>query len=96
MVAGGPGDEPRDQEWQRGGAAGPRSVLESHPQNQDPAGAGGEGRVPQPLRAALCDSDQILSTGTTSGADLMSPAAERLLLGFFEVVLAVLERIIVG
>lgn len=53
------GYKPRYEKWQRGGAAGPRCVVESHPQNQDPAGASTEGCDSQPLQSALCNTDQV-------------------------------------
>lgn len=56
------GYEPRDEEQQRGGAAGPRGVVGSRPQNQDPAGAGGR----QPVQSPLCDADQVFQTGRRS------------------------------
>lgn len=57
MVSGPTGYKPCYEKWQRGGAAGPRCVVESHPQNQDPSGASREGRrSPQP---ALCNADQV-------------------------------------
>lgn len=58
------GDQPRDEEHQRGGAAGPRDVLEPHPQNQDPAGGGGARRLSQLPQSALCHPHQVFQTGT--------------------------------
>lgn len=63
MVSGPTGYKPCYEEWQRGGAARPRRVVESHPQNQDPSGASREGC--QPPQSALCNTDQVFSTGTT-------------------------------
>lgn len=51
------GHKPRGQERQRRGAAGPRRVVESRPQNQDPAGARAQGGGRQPVQPALCNAD---------------------------------------
>ena len=59
MVSGPAGYKPRYEERQRGAAARPRCVVESHPQNQDPAGASREGHACQPLKHALCNTDQV-------------------------------------
>lgn len=56
------GYKPRHKEQQWGGATRPRSVVESRPQNQDPAGAGGQH---QPVQSPLCNTDQVFQTGTT-------------------------------
>ncbi|XP_040006057.1 DNA repair protein RAD51 homolog 4 isoform X4 [Xiphias gladius] len=56
------GNKPCNEKWQRGGAARPWCVLESHPQNQSPAGASREGRGCQPLQFALCNTDQVFQT----------------------------------
>lgn len=77
------GNKPRHEEWQRGGAAGPRCVVESHPQNQDPAGAGGEGRGRQPVQSALCNTDQVFQTGTTSSIDSHGPVLIQRSKGFW-------------
>lgn len=64
------GYEPRHEEQRRGGAAGPRRVVEPHPQNQDPAGAGGARRHRRrSVQSAHGNTDQVLQTGTTSSAD---------------------------
>lgn len=64
------GYKPRYKEWQRGGAAGPRRVVESRSQNQGPSGASREGCVSQPVHSALCNADQVFQTGTACGVYL--------------------------
>lgn len=59
MMSGPAGNKPRNERRQRGGAARPWCVVESHPQNQSPAGASREGRGRQPSRSALCNTDQV-------------------------------------
>ena len=59
------GHKPRDAGRRRGGAAGPRSVLESHPQNQGPDGETGPDVGRQPLQSALSNTHQVLQTGNT-------------------------------
>lgn len=56
------GHKPRDEGRRRGGAAGPRSVLESHPQNQGPDGETGPDVGRQPLQSALSNTHQVLQT----------------------------------
>lgn len=61
VITSGPaGNKPRNERrQQRRGAAGPRRVLESHPQNQDPAGADGEDHR-QLHQPALGNTHQVL------------------------------------
>lgn len=66
------GDQPRHEGRGRRGAARPGDVVESRSQNQDPAGAGGRGRAGQLRRAALCNADQVLQTGTEIQTDPLS------------------------
>lgn len=68
-MSGPAGYKPCYKKWQRGGAAGPRRVVESHSQNQGPSGASREG-VSQPVHSALCNADQVFQTGTTCRVDL--------------------------
>ncbi|KAM8742710.1 DNA repair protein RAD51 homolog 4 isoform 1-T2 [Acanthopagrus schlegelii] len=56
------GHKPRDEGRRRGGAAGPRSVLEPHPQNQGPDGETGPDVGRQLLQSALSNTHQVLQT----------------------------------
>lgn len=53
------GDKSRDAAHLRGRAAGPRHVVASRPQNQDPAGAGGEDHSREPVQSTFCSADQV-------------------------------------
>lgn len=59
------GHKPRDEGRRRGGAAGPRSVLEPHPQNQGADGETGPDVSRQLLQSALSNTHQVLQTGNT-------------------------------
>lgn len=72
MVSGPTGNKPCNEKWQRGSAARPRRFVESHPENQDPAGASREGGGCQPAQSALCKADQVFQTGTRSSINLQS------------------------
>lgn len=74
--------------------------MESHPQNQDPAGAGGEARGRQRVQPALRHAHQVLQTGTrltSSGSvfilsgllskHLVKMETVKLLFGLFKAVL---------
>lgn len=58
------GDKSRDTAHLRGRAAGPRRVVASRPQNQDPAGAGGQDPSREPVQSTFCSADQVFQTGT--------------------------------